>query len=106
IQYAIEKTKNNTGMILNFALNYGGRYEIVRAVKNIINDIEASKLTSKDIDEKVFSEYLYTSMFRDPDLIIRTSGEKRLSNFLLWQSAYTEFIFTDILWPDFNESNF
>lgn len=106
IQYATDKTKNNTGMILNFALNYGGRYEIIRAVKNIVKDIESSKIESKDIDESSFSNYLYTSMYRDPDLLIRTSGEMRISNFLLWQSAYTEFLFTDVLWPDFTEENF
>ncbi len=104
--YAMEKTKNNTGMILNFALNYGGRFEIIQAIKHLVNDMETSKVSSEVLDEKLFSRYLYTNDFRDPDLLIRTSGEKRLSNFLLWQCAYSEFWFTDVLWPDFDEQVF
>lgn len=105
-EYAKEKTKNNDGMILNFALNYGGRFEIIQAIKHLVNDMETSKISSEALDEKLFSQYLYTNDFRDPDLLIRTSGEKRLSNFLLWQCAYTEFWFTDVLWPDFDEDVF
>ena len=108
---ALEKaeslTKLNTGLILNFALNYGGRYEINQAVKLIAQDVLDAKLSPGDITEEVIGNYLYTSnlpkMLRDPDLVIRTSGELRLSNFLPWQSAYSELYFTDILWPDFDE---
>lgn len=106
VQYAMDKTKNNNGLILNFALNYGSRFEILRAVKQIVTDIDEKSMSLEKIDEAIFSEYLYTKGLSDPDLLIRTSGEKRLSNFLLWQSAYTEFLFTDVLWPDFNETVF
>ncbi|RDW17807.1 isoprenyl transferase [Oceanobacillus chungangensis] len=106
VQYAIDKTKDNDGLLLNFALNYGSRSEIMRAIKQIMTDIDGSKLSIDSIDEKVFSEYLYTHNLTDPDLLIRTSGEQRLSNFLLWQLAYTEFWFTDVLWPDFDEAVF
>ncbi|MBU5267766.1 isoprenyl transferase [Virgibacillus proomii] len=106
VQYAIDKTKNNDGLLLNFALNYGSRYEIVQAMKHIVSDINEAKLTLDAIDETVFSKYLYTNGLNDPDLLIRTSGEQRLSNFLLWQMAYTEFWFTDVLWPDFDEAVF
>lgn len=106
IQYAKDKTKNNNGLLLNFALNYGSRYEIMRAIKKIMTDIDGSKLSIDALDEKVFSDYLYTTGLTDPDLLIRTSGEQRLSNFLLWQVAYSEFWFTDVLWPDFNEKIF
>ncbi|PAV30032.1 isoprenyl transferase [Virgibacillus profundi] len=103
VQYAKDKTKNNNGLLLNFALNYGSRLEIMRAIKQIMSDIDCSKISLDTLDEKVFSEYLYTQGLSDPDLLIRTSGEQRLSNFLLWQLAYTEFWFTDVLWPDFDE---
>lgn len=106
IKYAKDKTKNNDGLLLNFALNYGSRFEIMRAIKNVMTDIDDEKLSLDSLDEKTFSEYLYTHGLSDPDLLIRTSGEKRLSNFLLWQLAYTEFYFTDVLWPDFNEKVF
>lgn len=106
IKYAIEKTKHNDGLLLNFALNYGSRFEIMQAIKQVMSDIDQSKLTLDSLDEKTFSKYLYTQGLTDPDLLIRTSGEKRLSNFLLWQLAYTEFWFTDVLWPDFNEEVF
>ena len=106
IQYAKDKTKYNDGLLLNFALNYGSRFEIMRAIKQFIKDIDGSKVSIDSLDEKTFSEYLYTHDLSDPDLLIRTSGEKRLSNFLLWQLAYTEFWFTDVLWPDFNEDVF
>ncbi|WP_085992388.1 isoprenyl transferase [Oceanobacillus senegalensis] len=106
IEYAVDSTKNNDGMLLNFALNYGGRYEIIRAVDKIIHDIDSNGLSINELDEELFSQYLYTKELQDPDLLIRTSGEQRLSNFLLWQSAYTEFWFTDVLWPDFDEHVF
>lgn len=103
VDYAMEKTKKNTGLLLNFALNYGGRSEIVKAVKQIMNDVDQGVIKKEEVSEELFEKYLYTHNFCDPDLIIRTSGEKRISNFLLWQSAYSEFWFTDVLWPDFTE---
>ena len=100
---AYEKTKNNKGLILNLALNYGGRNEIVDAVKQISLDLISKKINKDEITEDLFSKYMYTREMPDPDLIIRPSGELRLSNFLLWQSAYSEFWFSDINWPDFHE---
>lgn len=93
----------NTGLNFQVALNYGGRDEIVRAVKKIAVDYKAGTLSLDDIDENLFSGYLDTRGIPEPDLLIRTSGEQRISNFLLWQMAYTEFYFTDTLWPDFNK---
>ena len=100
---AYKKTKNNKGLILNLALNYGGRNEIVDAVKEISLDLLSKKISKDQITEDLFSKYMYTRQMPDPDLIIRPSGELRLSNFLLWQSAYSEFWFSDINWPDFDE---
>jgi len=105
VENAMEKTKDNTGLILNFALNYGGRDEILRAVKNAATDIQDNKLTMEQLSEEVFSTYLFSNQLPDPDLLIRTSGEIRLSNFMLWQLAYAEFYFTDVLWPDFDENH-
>lgn len=105
IEKAIEDTKNNDGLVLNFALNYGSRAEILDGVKQVLNDYKSGKLKETELDEKVFSSYLMTADFSDPDLLIRTSGEIRLSNFMLWQLAYSEFWFTDVLWPDFNEEH-
>ena len=97
-----EKTKNNTGLNFTIAINYGGRDEIVRATKKILNDAADGKVKAGDIDEKLFADYLDTKGVPDPDLLIRTSGEERTSNFLPWQLAYSEFYFTDTLWPDFD----
>ncbi|HIV75749.1 MAG TPA: isoprenyl transferase [Candidatus Pseudogracilibacillus intestinigallinarum] len=106
ISHAKEKTKQNDGLLLNFALNYGSRDEIVRATKQVIQDVHDGTIAETDIDEAVIAKYLYTEDVPDPDLLIRTSGEHRLSNFLLWQLAYAEFWFTDVMWPDFNEQIF
>lgn len=95
------KTRNNSGLVLNLALNYGGRKEIIRAFKMILKDVKDGKITEDDIDEEVISNYLYTKNMPDPDLIIRPSGEQRISNFLLWQCAYSEFWYSNIKWPDF-----
>jgi len=100
---AIEKTKNNTLGTVILALNYGGRSEIVDAVKKIAQDVLDKKIKVNKIDESVFPKYLYDSEIPDPDLLIRTSGEFRISNFLLWQISYSEIYITDVLWPDFNE---
>src|SRR5699024_9571111 len=103
---AKEKTKNNDGLLLNFALNYGSRDEIVRATKQVIQDVHDGMIEETEINEAMIAKYLYTEHLPDPDLLIRTSGEHRLSNFLLWQLAYAEFWFTDVMWPDFNASIF
>ena len=100
-----ELTKNNDGMLLNLAMNYGGRSEIVRATRGIVKWFSDGKIKLKDIDEKLFAKHLYTNGQNDPDLIIRTAGEKRLSNFLLWQSAYSELYFAEKNWPDFNRED-
>ena len=103
IKKLIEATKNNTGMVFAFAINYGGRDEIKRAVENIADDVESGKISKSDISEELISSYLDTKNLPDPDLLIRTSGELRVSNFLLWQIAYSEFYITDTLWPDFDK---
>ncbi|TDT61578.1 isoprenyl transferase [Fonticella tunisiensis] len=105
LKRAYEKTKNNSGLKLNLALNYGGRDEIKKAVKAIVSDVSEGKVAIGDIDEKLISSYLYTSDMPDPDLIIRPSGEYRISNFLLWQIAYAELWFSDVYWPDFKPDN-
>lgn len=99
---AAETTRNNTGLIFNVALNYGGRREIVEAVKAIAGKVEAGEVKPADIDEELFSAHMFTAGQPDPDLLIRPSGELRISNFLLWQLAYAEFYYTDVFWPDFD----
>lgn len=106
LDLAIEKTKNNTAMILNLALSYGAREEITRAVRKIANEAKQGNIFSEDINEELVSKYLYTSGMPDPDLLIRTSGEMRVSNFLLWQIAYSELFITKTLWPDFTRDEF
>ena len=102
----IAATAAGARMALTLALSYGGRSEIVQAVRNLAREIAAGRLQPEDIDSALFSRYLYTAGMPDPDLVIRTSGEYRLSNFLLWQSAYTELYVTETLWPDFREDDF
>ena len=104
IKEGIELTFNNSGLNLILALNYGSRQEILSAVNNIISDINKKDIEIDSIDENIFSSYLYTNNCPDPDLLIRTSGELRISNFLLWQSAYTEMYLTDTYWPSFREN--
>ena len=99
------KTKDNTGMQLNIAFNYGGRDEILKATKQIALDYKENKIKIEDINEDTFSNYLYTKNIPDPELIIRTSGETRTSNFLPWQTTYSEFLFLEKYWPDFNEKD-
>ena len=105
IEKCMERTKNNTGITFNIALNYGGRDEIVRAVKSIAKKVKENEIDIEDITEQTISDNLYTKNQPDPDLLIRTSGEIRLSNFLPWQLVYTEFVFVDKNWPDFNEQD-
>ncbi|MCZ2258792.1 isoprenyl transferase [Sporosarcina sp. G11-34] len=103
IHKAMKETANNDGMTLNFAMNYGSRLELVEAVKEIAQLAQEGVLSVENIDETVINSHLMTAHLPEPDLLIRTSGEVRLSNFMLWQLAYTEFSFTDVLWPDFDE---
>lgn len=100
---AIEETKFNDGMIVNFAFNYGGRDDILQAIRKVGNEIEANRMEIDHIDEELFQDYLYTKELSDPDIIIRTGGEKRISNFLLWQSSSSELYFTDVYFPDFDK---
>ncbi|WP_035290635.1 isoprenyl transferase [Clostridium sp. KNHs214] len=102
---AYENTKNNTGLVLNLALNYGGRDELTRAFKNMYKDLNEGKISEDEIVDSTISNYLYTAGMPDPDIVIRPSGEQRISNFLLWQCAYAEFWYSDIKWPDFKREN-
>ena len=106
IRHSIEDTSNNTGMILTLGLSYGGRQEIIDAVKNIAEQVRLGQIRPEEIDLSMFESFLSTHPIPDPDLIIRTSGERRISNFLLYQSAYTELHFNNVLWPDFSDDDF
>ena len=106
MNHAEQLTANNNALVLNLALNYGGRWEILRATRRIAEEVKAGTLDIDAIDEQAFGQYLATFGLTDPDLFIRTSGEWRLSNFFLWQLAYTELYFTPTLWPDFNKEEF
>jgi undecaprenyl diphosphate synthase len=106
ITRAVEQTKNNTGLIINLAFNYGARAEIIDAIKMIAGEVKDGRIGVEDINEECVSRHLYTKGLVDPDLLIRTSGEQRISNFLLWQLSYAELYFTDVLWPDFSKEEF
>ena len=105
LQKVIEATKNHQKMTLSLALNYGSRDEIINVVKNIAEKVKNNIINTEDIDQVIINEHLYTQNLPEVDLLIRTSGEKRISNFLLWQIAYTELVFTDVLWPDFKKED-
>jgi tritrans,polycis-undecaprenyl-diphosphate synthase [geranylgeranyl-diphosphate specific] len=106
IQYATEKTASYDQYFYNIAIAYGSRQEIIQAIKQVAAKVKKGDLEVEEIDEKVFSNFLYTADFPDPDLILRTSGEERVSNFLLWQLAYAELYFTDVYWPGFRKIDF
>ena len=105
LKEAIEATRNNTGLQLNLALSYSARWELIEAIKNIGEDIKTGQVDVNEIDEALFTGYLQTKDMPDPELLIRTSGEMRISNFLLWQIAYTELFITEVLWPDFRKQH-
>ena len=106
IDRAVQETQENPGIQFTVATNYGGRQEIVQACQAIATQVQQGKLALEEIDEAVFSRHLYTAGLSDPDLLIRTSGEMRISNFLLWQLAYSEIYVTDVLWPEFDQVEF
>lgn len=105
LQWAVDQTKDNGGLLLMLALSYSGRWEIIKAVKELAMDVKMGKIDPSAINERLFENYLQTSGIPDPELLIRTSGELRISNFLLWQIAYTELFITPTLWPDFRKEN-
>ena len=102
---AVEKTKYNDGLIVNFAFNYGGRDDILQAIRQVVNEVQNNKIDLDHVDEEFFQHFLYTKELPDPELLIRTGGEKRMSNFLLWQSSVSELYFTDVYFPDFNKGS-
>lgn len=106
MRHAVKRTENNSGLILNLAVNYGGRAELLQAVRAIVHDVTTGRLTENEITETTLEGHLYTAGLPDPDLLIRPSGDHRISNYLLWQLAYTEFWFTSINWPDFKPEHF
>src|SRR6185295_15721771 len=105
VNVALEETKNNNGLTLVLALNYGSRAEITDAVRAIADEVKSGELDSRDIDEQTISSHLYTAGMPDPDLLIRTAGEMRVSNYLLWQISYAELVVSQTLWPDFSEAD-
>lgn len=105
LEWAINETRNNSGLMLILALSYSGRWEITQAAKRLATDVKSGKITPEDINERLFENYLQTAGIPDPELLIRTSGELRVSNFLLWQIAYTELFITPTLWPDFRKEH-
>lgn len=106
LQQVMATTRGNSRLLLNLALNYGGRFEILQAVRRISEEVKAGRLEAGDLDESTFARFLYTNGQPDPDLLIRTSGEHRISNFLLWQISYAELYLTPVLWPDFGKEDF
>jgi len=106
LQKAMQLTASNTGLTLILALNYSGRWDITQAMKKIAKSVEKGELSANQLDESIIDKYMDTAGVPDPELLIRTSGEMRISNFLLWQSAYTELFFTEVLWPDFRKEHF
>lgn len=106
VEKAIDRTKSNTGLVVSFALSYGGRAEIVDAARRLMDEARADRMSSSKLDEEVFRSYLYAPEVPDPDLLIRTGGEYRISNFLLWQVAYSEICTTEVMWPEFSRADF